>query len=41
MLVRMWRKGNIYSLLMGLHTGVIIVGIIRELPLKAKNGSTT
>ena len=37
-LVRVWRKGNTFALLVGMQTGAATVESGMELPQKAKNG---
>ena len=39
MLVRMWRKGNPFALLVGMQTGAATVEISMEIPQKIKNGT--
>ena len=39
MLVRMWRKGNAFALLVGMQTSTAIVESSMEIPQKTKNGS--
>lgn len=41
MLVRMQEKGNIYSLQVGVQTGIVTMEISMEAPWKAANWSTT
>ena len=38
-LVRMWRKGNIFELLVGMQTSAVTVESSMEIPQKIKSGS--
>ena len=38
MLVRLWRKGNSFALLVGMQIDVATVGNSMEIPQKIKNG---
>lgn len=40
MLVRKWRKGNTYALLVGVQTGAAIMKNSIEVPKKVKNVTT-
>ena len=39
MLVRMWKKGNTFALLVGMQTGAATAERNMEIPQKVKNGS--
>ena len=39
MLVRMWRRGSLHALLVGMQTGAATIESSMEFPQKIKNGS--